>query len=186
MMTTFVFAVSLLVGVFAEEGVEPVGTPLWVPAVIIVVILLLLWWGLTRNQIVELPADGHGEGHNEGEHHDAIGPGEGHDHADEHTAVRTDAAAAAVVEKPAPVTPDDLRKIEGIGPKIASILNEAGIFTFAQLAEASVEQLNKIVREDAGITIAFPDTWPEQAALAAAGKWEELEALQDSLKGGRR
>jgi predicted flap endonuclease-1-like 5' DNA nuclease len=185
MMTTFVFAMSLLVDVFAEGGVEPVGTPLWVPAVIIVVILLLLWWGLTRNQIVELPTDVHGDGHDEG-HHAAGGPGEGHDHVEEHTAVRTDTAAATVVEEPEPVTPDDLRKIEGIGPKIASVLNDAGIFTFAQLAEASVEQLNKIVREDAGITIAFPDTWPEQAALAAAGKWEELESLQDSLKGGRR
>ncbi len=182
MMTTFVFAMSLLVDVFAEGDVEPVGTPLWVPAVIIVVILLLLWWGLTRNQIVEMPAEGHGD-----EHHDASGPGEGHDHTDEHTAVRTETVAPlAAAEEPEPAAPDDLRKIEGIGPKIASILNEAGISTFAQLAEASVEQLNKIVREDAGITIAFPDTWPEQAALAAAGKWDELDALQDSLKGGRR
>ncbi|GAB4280308.1 MAG: hypothetical protein Kow0080_33110 [Candidatus Promineifilaceae bacterium] len=184
-MTTFVFAMSLLTDVLAESGVEPVGTPLWVPAIIIVVILLLLWWGLTRNQIVEIPTDGHEEGHDD--HHATSGPGEGHDHSDEHTAVRTEmVATAAVFEEPEPGPPDDLRKIEGIGPKIASILNEVGIFTFAQLAETSVEQLNKIVREDAGITIAFPDTWPEQAALAAAGKWDELEALQDSLKGGRR
>jgi hypothetical protein len=38
----------------------------------------------------------------------------------------------------------------------------------------------------ADIHIATPDTWPEQAGLAAAGRWEELEALQDSLKGGRK
>jgi hypothetical protein len=37
-----------------------------------------------------------------------------------------------------------------------------------------------------GITIADPSTWPEQAGLAAAGRWSELEVLQEELKGGRR
>jgi predicted flap endonuclease-1-like 5' DNA nuclease len=89
-------------------------------------------------------------------------------------------------EPPAPVKPDDLKIIEGIGPKIEGILHEAGIKTFAQLAAAPVSQLEKIVREDAGIRIAFPDTWPEQAKLAAEGAWDTLEELQDALKGGRR
>lgn len=92
----------------------------------------------------------------------------------------------AVVAEPEPVAPDNLRKIEGIGPKISRILNEAGIFTFAQLAAATLPQLEKIVHEDAGIHIARPDTWPEQAQFAADGKWDELEVLQDNLKGGRR
>lgn len=91
---------------------------------------------------------------------------------------------------PAPVvlvTPtDDFTRVEGVGPKIASILAEAGIMTYAQLAETSVERLYKIVRDDAKIRVAVPDTWPEQAALAAADRWEELKTLQDSLKGGRR
>ncbi len=81
---------------------------------------------------------------------------------------------------------DDLKAIEGIGPKIETILHHAGIKTFAQLAASSVAALEKIVREDGGIKIAFPDTWPQQAGLAAAGKWDELERFQDSLKGGRR
>ena len=81
---------------------------------------------------------------------------------------------------------DDLKKIEGIGPKISKVLIEAGITTFAQLAASSVEELDKIVRQDAGVTIAHPDTWPEQSALAAADKWDELEALQGQLKGGRK
>ncbi len=91
-----------------------------------------------------------------------------------------------VVEEAAELIPDDLRKVEGIGPKISGILNDAGIFTFAQLAAKTVAELEKIVREDAGIRIAFPDTWPEQAALAAAGEWDTLDVLQDELKGGRR
>jgi predicted flap endonuclease-1-like 5' DNA nuclease len=82
-------------------------------------------------------------------------------------------------------TPDDLRVIEGIGPKISAILLEAGIRTYTQLAATEVERLQSIL-EEAGIRIANPSTWPEQAKLAAAGKWEALESLQDELKGGRR
>ncbi len=93
------------------------------------------------------------------------------------------APAPSKVEQP---KPDDLKRIEGIGPKISSLLQAAGIMTFAQLADADVARLEQIV-EDAGIgRIANPSTWPEQAALAAAGKWDELETLQDDLKGGRR
>ena len=80
---------------------------------------------------------------------------------------------------------DDLKKIEGIGPKIASVLPEAGITTFAKLAAMESTQI-KYVLQAAGVRIGYPETWPEQAALAAAGKWDELEALQSTLKGGRR
>lgn len=83
--------------------------------------------------------------------------------------------------------PDDLTKVEGIGPKIAEHMQAAGITTFAQLAQASQEQLQKIL-DDAGprFSIHKPDTWPEQAALAAAGKWDEFEKLKDELDGGKR
>ncbi len=83
------------------------------------------------------------------------------------------------------LSPDDLKRIEGIGPKISGLLQAAGIATFAKLASTDVVHLLQIVR-DAGITIADPTTWPEQAALAAAGEWEKLEVLQEALKGGRR
>lgn len=95
-------------------------------------------------------------------------------------------AMTLVKEEPAPAAPDDLKIVEGIGPKIEEILHAAGIKTFAQLATTEVSQLEQIVREDAGIRIAFPDTWPEQARLAAAGDWDALEKLQEELKGGRR
>jgi hypothetical protein len=34
--------------------------------------------------------------------------------------------------------------------------------------------------------LADPGTWTEQAALAAAGKWDEFKELTERLKGGRR
>jgi large subunit ribosomal protein L17 len=86
---------------------------------------------------------------------------------------------------PVPQAPDDLKRIEGIGPKISSVLQGAGITTFAQLAAASADQLRQILR-DAGVRVADPATWPEQAGLAAVGRWDGLEALQAALKGGRR
>lgn len=100
----------------------------------------------------------------------------------------TDEAAASEEPAPAPPEPDDLKVIEGIGPKISSVLQAAGITTFAQLAEASAEQLEQILEEaDPNLLrLAKPATWPEQAKLAAEGRWEKLEELQDELHGGQR
>lgn len=80
---------------------------------------------------------------------------------------------------------DELEAIEGIGPKIAGVLRDAGITTFAQLAATEVGALSEIL-QGASIRLADPATWPEQARLAADEKWDEFKALQDSLKGGRR
>ena len=165
----------------AAEGVEPVGTPIWVPIVIIVILLLLFMWGLFRNSIPEGTAVTH-DAHGHDDHgHDA------HEHENHHEAEEeTETAVATRTETIVSIEPDDLKRIEGIGPKINSILQAAGINTFADLAAASVSELERIVKHDAGISIAFPDTWPEQAALARDGKWEVLDQLQDDLKGGRR
>ena len=90
------------------------------------------------------------------------------------------------IRKLKPRKPDNLKRIEGIGPKISSVLQDADVLTFAQLAETDMSKLNQILT-DAGLSaLANPSTWPEQAKLAAAGKWNELNALQDELKGGRR
>ena len=94
----------------------------------------------------------------------------------------TPAASSPPLEEPAP---DDLKRIEGIGPKISSVFQKAGITTFAQLATSEASRLEHILRE-AGIGLADPTTWPEQASLAAAGNWDALEKLQGELKGGRR
>lgn len=81
---------------------------------------------------------------------------------------------------------DDLKIVEGIGPKIESLLNADGIHTWAELAAASIDRLSKIL-SDAGprFSLAVPDTWPQQARLANEGKWDELKELQDKLTGGR-
>ena len=81
---------------------------------------------------------------------------------------------------------DDLKLVEGIGPKIAELLNNAGITTFAQLAEATDETVQAVLTE-AGPRFNSHDatTWNEQAALLRDGKMDEFKALTDRLKGGR-
>jgi ribosomal protein L30 len=94
------------------------------------------------------------------------------------------AETSEVDEKPLPA--DDLELIEGIGPKIASVLKAAGITTFADLAAADTSRLAEILQQEPNLRLADPSTWSEQAALAAAGKWDEFKALTEQLKGGRR
>ncbi len=110
-----------------------------------------------------------------------------HELEKEDEAEAADEAAEEETAEPEVVEPDDLTAIEGVGPKIDGILKAAGIQTFTQLAQADVENLRTIL-EEAGsrYKLAVPDTWPEQAALAAKGDWDALEALQDALSGGRR
>jgi ribosomal protein L30 len=95
------------------------------------------------------------------------------------------AKAEAPSAKVKSYAPDDLVAIEGIGPKIAGVLKAAGIATFADLAATDASRLSDILHE-ANLRLADPTTWPEQAQLAAEGKWDEFKALQSSLKGGRR
>ena len=84
------------------------------------------------------------------------------------------------------VNTDDLKLIEGVGPKIEGLLQDAGINTWKALAEANIEQLKGIL-EEAGSRYKMhdPTTWSKQAQLAANGEWETLETYQDELKGGK-
>ncbi len=81
---------------------------------------------------------------------------------------------------------DDLKVIEGVGPKIESLLQDGGITSWAILADAPIDRLKEIL-EAAGprYRVHDPATWAKQARLAADNKWEELEALQQNLKGGK-
>lgn len=81
---------------------------------------------------------------------------------------------------------DDLKKIEGIGPKIAQLLIDSNITTFNKLSKTKFEKLKKILSE-AGSRYKMhdPGTWAEQAALAAKGDWDKLKTFQDFLKGGK-
>jgi small subunit ribosomal protein S2 len=82
-------------------------------------------------------------------------------------------------------TADDLTKVEGIGPKISEVLQNAGIMTFADLASKSEEDLKEILA-GAGARYASknPASWPKQAKMAADGKWDELKEWQDNTKAG--
>jgi len=82
---------------------------------------------------------------------------------------------------------DDLKIVEGIGPKIEQLLFKAGVTTYGQLAATSVQQLKDIL-VDAGSRYAMhdPGTWSAQALLAANGEWENLKAYQDFLNAGKR
>jgi len=101
-------------------------------------------------------------------------------------------ATAKVTRKPASKkttkssAKDDLKKIEGIGPKIAEHLNKGGIKTFTELGKAKQARLKEILTA-AGPRYKMhnPGSWPKQAKLAAKGNWNELKALQDKLNGGR-
>jgi predicted flap endonuclease-1-like 5' DNA nuclease len=85
----------------------------------------------------------------------------------------------------ATTTPDDLTRIEGIGPKYRDALIEAGIRTFQDLAELSEEQLLEAVSKAGMRRSASMATWAEQARLAGEGDWEGLYTLQGQLRGGR-
>jgi ribosomal protein L27 len=81
---------------------------------------------------------------------------------------------------------DDLKIVEGVGPKIETLLKEGGINTWAELATADVDRLKEIL-EAAGprYQIHNPSTWPAQAKFAVEGNWDELKEYQDLLIGGR-
>ena len=81
---------------------------------------------------------------------------------------------------------DDLKKIEGVGPKIEGLLNDGGIHTFAQLANSDLSRLQEIL-DAAGSRYKMhdPGTWAKQAEFAAAGNWDKLQEYQDYLQGGK-
>jgi large subunit ribosomal protein L27 len=95
-------------------------------------------------------------------------------------------AAAAPKSKATASKADDLKKVEGIGPKIEQLLHDAGIVTFANLAAASLDTLKGIL-DAAGSRYAIhnPSTWAAQADMAAKGEWAALKVWQDELNGGK-
>ncbi|MBT3336390.1 MAG: hypothetical protein HN855_12610 [Anaerolineae bacterium] len=95
------------------------------------------------------------------------------------TSKKTDAPAEA------DAAPDDLTKLEGVGPKVSGVLAAAGYTTFAKLVSADADAVSAVLKE-AGLQMMDPAGWIEQADLAAKGDMEALEKLQDELKGGRR
>jgi predicted flap endonuclease-1-like 5' DNA nuclease len=81
---------------------------------------------------------------------------------------------------------DDLKIVEGIGPKIEELYQNAGIKTWKALSETPLEKLQAVL-DAAGdrYSIHNPGTWAKQALLAYQGKWKELKAWQETLDGGK-
>ncbi len=90
-----------------------------------------------------------------------------------------------VVDAPVSFEADDLTRIEGIGPKVAKVLGQAGILTFGRLAEANADDVQKILNE-AGLKMMDATSWPAQAKLAADDDMDGLKKMQDKLSGGRK
>lgn len=81
---------------------------------------------------------------------------------------------------------EDLKLIEGIGPKIEEVLKAAGINNWSDLARTEPGDLKDILEEAGGrFRMHNPYTWPLQARMAAGSRWDELQQYQDELKGGR-
>ena len=83
------------------------------------------------------------------------------------------------------ITEDDLKIVEGIGPKIEGLFHNAGIKTWKALSETTVEKCRQIL-DNAGprYRIHKPKTWPKQCELAYQGKWNELKEWQGKMLGG--
>ena len=106
-------------------------------------------------------------------------------HMGEEEATEKPAARGMVAGKGAGKA-DDLKIIEGIGPKIEKLLKEAGISSFVELAKAGADKIREILdAAGSSFNLADPDSWGKQAKLAADGKWDELKEYQEKLKGGR-
>ena len=86
------------------------------------------------------------------------------------------AAAAVAVAEPS----QDLTQIKGIGPRIASILNDGGITNYAQLEHANGGDLRQIIATGGALPPATIDSWPTQASYASRGDWAGLAAYNSS------
>jgi large subunit ribosomal protein L21 len=104
------------------------------------------------------------------------------------TAAAVVAAPQALVSAPKSATKggkDDIEIIEGIGPKIAKVLADNGITTFAALASAKADDVTAMLKASGGrFSLANTASWAEQAALLRDGKMDEFKKLTDELVGG--
>lgn len=97
----------------------------------------------------------------------------------------TEAKESPAPKKAGKSDADDLTKVEGIGPKAAEALVNAGLETYAKLAKSSPEAIKNILTEASSrMAHLDPGSWPKQAKMAAEGKWDELDEWQAKAKAG--
>lgn len=81
---------------------------------------------------------------------------------------------------------DDLKIVEGIGPKIEMLLKNSGISTWQSLSKTEPSSIKAILNA-AGpkYRLAIPESWPLQANLASNGEWGKLKQLKDGYVDAR-
>lgn len=144
----------------ASTAAQFFGASDWIWIIIFILALVLVWWLLSR------AAD--------------LAKEESEELTKNILKEESEKAAEDAVQEP-----DDLTRIEGIGPKINQILHGAGIHTYTQLSISDPDSLKSLM-DESSLPFADPTSWPEQAKLASEGNWAELDDLQEKLKGGRR
>ena len=82
----------------------------------------------------------------------------------------------AAASKAKTTAPDDLTQISGIGPRIASILAEGGVTTYAELEHTDPSELRKIIAAGGALPPSRLDSWPAQASYATRGDWQGMAA----------
>lgn len=101
----------------------------------------------------------------------------------------TDASSPKPVRKNiyASLSKDNLQIVEGIGPKMNEVLNNAGVLNLGDLSKKTPEDIRAILDSVNAkrYRIIDPSSWPEQAGLAHAESWDELITLQKNLDSGR-
>ena len=84
--------------------------------------------------------------------------------------------------RPRPRPPDDLTQLNGIGPRISSILSDGGVTTYAELEHTDPSDLRKIIAQSGALPPSSLDTWPTQASYAVRGDWQGLASYNNSHK----
>ncbi|GMN09671.1 hypothetical protein MTsPCn9_17140 [Croceitalea sp. MTPC9] len=81
---------------------------------------------------------------------------------------------------------DDLKIVEGIGPKIEGLFHNFDIKTWKALSEASVAKCQEVLNSGGDrYRIHDPASWPMQSKMAYKGDWKKLAKWQDEHKGGK-
>ncbi len=81
----------------------------------------------------------------------------------------------ATKAKAAPAAPpDDLTQLSGIGPRISTILADAGVTTYAQLEHTDPSDLRKAIAQSGALPPSSLNSWPTQASYATRGDWQGL------------
>ncbi|MBC3845949.1 hypothetical protein H8K90_06135 [Winogradskyella echinorum] len=94
-----------------------------------------------------------------------------------------DAAKAVFGKK---IKENDLTIVEGIGPKIQELFHNHDVKTWKALSECSIDKCQSVLKSGGDrFKIHNPGTWPDQAKMAAEGRWEDLLKWQDELDGGK-